>query len=169
MRLIFAIAISLFFISCTHKQTLTEQLKHTFSDHLKQIDSAAVLDSVHILWNAAVTQRLGRTFDDSMYVREFTRIKTQLANAQQKNDRDSIEFYQYEINNIEKGVDSVTKSIPEGDTTKKYGYLIGCAYYIAKNGKTKTDSTILFVEPNSIMRYTEFLDSSLHRTIKSFH
>src|SRR5215467_8209530 len=100
-----------------HKQTLVEQLNKTFSNHLKQIDSSASLDSTHILWNVAVTQRLGRIFDDSIYVHEFNRVKSQLASARQKNNPDSIQFYQYEIDYMEKQIDSVTKAISEGDTS----------------------------------------------------
>ena len=160
----------LFVISCTqHKQSLVEQLNATFSRHLKQIDSTVELDSIHVLWKANVTEKMGRIVDDSIYVREFVRIRGQLAGAQQKNDKDSIEFYQYEINYMEKEIDSITRSIPAGDTTKKYGSLINCAYYIKRNGKTKIDSTLLFIDSTSTFRYTEYLDSAVSRTVRTFN
>jgi hypothetical protein len=153
--------------SCTHHKSLAEQLNDSFADHLKQLDSSAILDSVHILWNAKVTEKLGRIIDDSMYMREYTRIQAQLARALAKTDKDSIEFYRYEINYMEKEIDSVTKSIAKGDTTHRYGYLIGCAYYITKNQKTKIDSTMIFIDSTSTMRYTEYMDSAIKRTVRA--
>ncbi len=167
MRKLFSsIFILLSVASCMHKQTLTEQLHATFSNHLKQIDSAATLDSVHVFFNVPVTQRLVTIIDDSSYVREYTRIKSQLTNARQKNAKDSIEFYQYEISYMEKEIDSVSKSIGQGDTVHSYGLLLGCAYHLKKNNKAKTDSTILFIDSTSVIRYTEYMDSALSRTSK---
>jgi len=158
----------LFVLSCKHKSTLPEQLKITFSNHLRQLDSLATLDSVRIIWNTLVTERLGRIVDDSVYVREYSRLKTQLSNALQKNDRDTINFYRYEINVMEKEIDSITRSIPSGDTTKSYGHLLNCAYIINKSGKTLIDSTLIFVDSTSTLRFTEYLDSSLRRTIANY-
>ena len=156
-------------ISCKHQKNLSEQLDESFANHLGRIDSVAILDSVHILWNTSVTQKLGAIIDDSAYMREFMRVQMQLRNAQQKNDKDSIEFYQYEINYMKGQIDSVTKSISLADTTHKYGYLIGCAYYITKDKKTKIDSTIVFIDSTSTLRYTEFMDSAIRLTIKMFN
>jgi len=156
-------------ISCKHKKNLSEQLNESFANHLRKIDSSVTLDSVHIVRFAAVNQRLGIIIDDSIYRREFMRIQQLLLRAQQNNDRDSIEFYNYEINNLEKGIDSVTKSINTGDTTHNNGYLIACSYYITRNGKKKIDSTIVFIDSTSTMRYTEFLDSSIKGTIKKLN
>jgi hypothetical protein len=155
--------------SCKHKKNLSEQLSESFASHLKKIDSLVTLDSVHILRFAPVNQRLGIIIDDSIYRREFMRIKELLLRAQQNNNADSIEFYQYEINNLEKGIDSVTKSIDLGDTTHNNGYLIDCSYYITRNGKQKIDSTLVFIDSTSTMRYTEFIDSSIKRTIKKLN
>ena len=152
--------------SCMRRKSLSEQLNDSFTNHLKKLDSSAILDSVHILWNVNVTERLSRIIDDSVYIREFTRIQGQLSGALPTNDKDSIAFYRYEINYMEKEIDSVTKSIPKGDTTHRFGYLIGCAYYITKNQKTKMDSTMVFVDSTSTMRYAEFMDSALGRTVR---
>jgi hypothetical protein len=159
----------LLIISCKHKKNLSEQLSESFANHLRKIDSLVTLDSVHIIRFAPVNQRLGIIIDDSIYRREFMRIQARLLNAQQNNDKDSIEFYQYEINNLEKGIDSVTKSIDLGDTTHNNGYLINCFYYITKNGKQKIDSTLVFIDSTSTLRYTEFIDSSIIGTIKKLN
>jgi hypothetical protein len=162
-----AIFAVLLVISCTPRKNLPEQLGESFSSHLKRIDSSAILDSVHIIWNSPMTQRMGRIFDDSVYVREFMRIQAQLARSKQKNERDSVEFYQYEIGVMKKEVDSVTQSIAHSDTTHIFGYLIDCAFYIKKNEKTKIDSTIIFIDSTSTMRFTGFMDSSIRRTLKA--
>jgi hypothetical protein len=85
-----------FVISCKHQKNLSEQLNDSFADHLKNLDSLTTMDSVHLLWNTTVTEKLGRIFDDTAYLREFMRVQAQLLRAQQKNDKDSIEYYQYE-------------------------------------------------------------------------
>jgi hypothetical protein len=121
---------------------------------------------VHILWNTTVTQRLTRVIDDSVYMREFMQVQAQLASARQKTDKDSIAFYLYETNYMKTAIDSVTKAIAEGDTTHRYGYLIGCGYFIRRFDRAKFDSTIVFIDTTSTMRFTEFMDSSLRRTIK---
>ncbi|GGA90255.1 hypothetical protein [Puia dinghuensis] len=157
----------LFLTTCGHRKTLTEQLNTTFSDHLKRLDSSATLDSVHVRWNVPVTQRFGRIFDDTIYVREYTRIKAQLSKAQQKNDKDSIAFYQYEIGYMEKEIDSISRSIGQGDTSRRFGYLIGCAYFISKNDKSKMDSTMIFIDSTNTIRFTDYLDSALRRSVRS--
>jgi hypothetical protein len=153
--------------SCVHHKSLEQQLSESFANHLQQLDSSATLDSVHILWNARVTERLGRIIDDSVYVREYNRIQAQLSDALPKNNKDTIAFYRYEINYMEQEIDSVTKSIAQGDTLHQYGNLINCAYYITMNQKTKVDSTLLFIDSTSTMRYTEYMDSSIGRTIRT--
>lgn len=160
-----AIFALLLIISCKPRKDLSEQLTESFANHLQKIDSLAALDSVQVLRKIPVTQRLSRIIDDSVYIREFVRVEVQLSSALHKNDKDSIAFYRYEINYMEKAIDSVTRSIAKGDTARKYGYLIGCAYYLKKNGKTKVDSTLVFIDTTSRIRYTEFMDSAIKRTV----
>jgi hypothetical protein len=152
-------------VSCSRQKNLSEQLAAAISAHLNRIDQSAKLDSFHILWDVPVTPKLGRVIDDSVYVREYSRIKTQLASALAKHDGDSIDFYQYELNYMKKEIDSITGSIASGDTSKKFGYLIGCSYLIKLNDNEKADSTIIFVDSTYTMRYTEFVDSALKRII----
>jgi hypothetical protein len=158
--------ISMAVASCRHRETLPDQLTHVFSSHLSDIDNLAILDSIHILWNIPVTPRLTRIIDDSVYVREYTRIKAQLGSAQQKQDRDSIEFYQYEIDYMQKEIDSISKGIAREDTTRRFGHLIGCDFYIRKNGRSRHDQTIIFVDTTWTLRFTDFMDSAISRSIR---
>ncbi|HEV3412419.1 MAG TPA: hypothetical protein VG101_08070 [Puia sp.] len=151
---------------CHHPRTLQESLTIIFSDHLRQIDTAAMLDSLHVRWNIPVTEKMGRIFDDSIYVREYSRIKGQLAGALITGDKDSIEFFQYEIRYMEKEIDSIGHAIGESDSSHRYGSLVGCAYYISGNMKKMMDSTIVFIDTTSTLRFTDFMDSALRRTDK---
>jgi predicted phosphohydrolase len=159
----------LFLLSCSHRKTLTEQLTATFTAHLQRIDSLATLDSVQVRWKVPVTERLTRIIDDSVYMREYSRLRAQLTSALRKQDKDTIEFYQYEINYMEQEIDSISKSIEKGDTTRRFGVLIGCGYSIAKNGRSKYDSTLIFIDSASTIRFTEFMDSAIRRTVGSFN
>ncbi|HLI92580.1 MAG TPA: hypothetical protein VKU83_03185 [Puia sp.] len=167
MRLSFIAAVTLLLAAaCTHKRTLTEQLTSTLSSHLRRLDPVAVVDSVHILWTVPVNERFGRVVDDTVYIREYSRLKTELAGAQQRNEKDSIAFLHYEIAVMEKEIDSISKAVAKGDTTDRFGTLIGCAYYLRSADRTRPDSTMLFVDSTNTLRFTEFLDSSLARTIR---
>jgi hypothetical protein len=168
-KLFVAIFLLLLISSCKQRKSLQDQLKESFATHLKKIDSLAALDSVHILWKTTVTQKLGRVIDDSVYMREFVRVQGQLHNAQEKKEKDSVAFFEYEIHYMQKEIDSVTRSISLADSTQQFGLLMNCAYYITRNQKTKTDSTLIFIDSTSTMRYTEFMDSSIKRTLQSMH
>jgi len=158
----------LLFCACHHHKTLPESLSVIFADHLQQIDSAATLDSVHVRWNFPVTEKLGRIIDDTIYVREYSRVKTQLAGALAAGDKDSIEIYEYEIHYMEKEIDSIAKGIVLSDTSHRFGSLVGCSYYIRKNKKILMDSTVLFIDTTSTVRLIDIMDSALRRTVKMF-
>lgn len=166
-KLLFLLALLSVLLSCSHKKTLTEQLTVAFSNHLSRIGPDATLDSVHILWSVPVTEKLGRVIDDTLYVREYNRIRTQLAGARQKNDRDSIAFYNYEIKVMEHEIDSISTAIGQGDTTRHYGSLICAAYSLEKQGHTANDSTLLYLDSAGVLRYTWYMDSSIARTTRS--
>jgi hypothetical protein len=163
--LIPAVALILSF-SCTHKKTLPEQLAAAFSNRLTGLDPKATLDSVHILWSTPINERLGRIVDDSVYVREYNRITWQLAAARQNHLRDSAAFYRYEIHVMEREIDSISKVIPLGDTTHSAGVLIGCAYFLRKNGVVVADSTLLYLDTAQVLRYTWYMDESMARTLQ---
>jgi len=169
MKRLSLITFLFFAVACRHPKTLPEQLKIVFDNHLQRIDEASVIDSIRILWKTAVNDRLGRIIDDSVYVREYSKVKMQLDNAKLKNDHDSIEIYEYEINHIQQVIDSISISIPKGDTLHSAGYLIGCAYYLTKGGIKKYDSTLVFLDTLNNLRFTEYLDTALSRSVKAVH
>jgi hypothetical protein len=164
------IAISAFALllccACQHRRTLPESLTLIFADHLRHIDSAMTLDSIHVQWTVPMTEKLRTIVDDSMYVREYTRIKGQLAGALVMGNKDSIDFYEYEIHYMEQEIDSIGHGIGGSDSIHRYGSLIDCAYYLSGNKKRSHDSTILFVDTTGTVRFTDFMDSSLRRTVK---
>ena len=160
------LALALLLASCQQKKTLKEQLTTAFTNHLSTLQPNATLDSIRVIWNTPATERLGRIIDDSVYVREYNRIKDQLASATSKNDKDSMEFYRYEIAVLERGIDSVSKSIALGDTTRRYGSLLACAYYLTIDGKHLADSTLLFIDSTHVLRYTWVMDSSIAKTAR---
>jgi hypothetical protein len=164
-----AIFVLLFIISCKDHKKLSEQLNDTFANHIKQIDSLVVLDSIHILYNAPLTEMLARIIDDSGYSIQIRNVQAQLLSAKEKNKKDSIEIYQYELDYLGKVFDSVAKSISHGDTTRIFGRMIGVAYFITKNRKTKIDSTVVFIDSVSHMINTPMMDLSLKRNINTLN
>lgn len=152
--------------ACREKAALDVQLASAFGSHLKRLDPAASLDSIRILWQTPVNERLGVVINDTVYVREYNRINAQMASAQIKNDKDSIAFYRYEIRVLQQGIDSISKSIPQTDTTRRFGSLIACEYFLRKDGRTFTDSTLLYLDSASALRYTAYMDSSIARTLR---
>ena len=150
-------------VSCHHK-SLNEQLAVAFSAHLQNFDPDARIDSVRIIWSTPVNERLARIIDDTIYVREYNRIKWQLANVRLTNNRDSVAFYRYEIHVLEHNIDSISKSIGQGDTSRQHGSLLSCAYYLTRHDKVISDSTLLYLDSAQTLRYTWYLDSSIART-----
>jgi hypothetical protein len=159
---------SCFLLSCQQK-SLNEQLTAAFENHLARLDPDASLDSVRIIWNVSVNERLARIIDDTIYVREYHRIRRQLANAEAMNDPDSIAFYHYEIGVLEHGIDSVSESINHGDTTRSHGTLLNCAYFLTKAKRRIRDSTLLYLDSAYALRYTNFMDSSIARAMRASH
>ncbi|HXD79405.1 MAG TPA: hypothetical protein VN616_16425 [Puia sp.] len=153
-------------VSCARRKSLKAQLSVTFANHLGRFDSSARLDSIRVLWTIPVTDKLGRIRDDTIYMREYARLKTQLAGAQQRGEKDSILFLRYEIAVMEKEIDSISRGVGQGDTTHSFGTLMGCAYYVTGFGRSRADSTMLFADTSGTLRFTEFLDSSLVRTLR---
>jgi hypothetical protein len=70
---------------------------------------------------------------------------------------------------MEKEIDSIGNSIGQSDSTHRYGSLVGCSFYISKNMKRRMDSTIVFIDTTSTIRFTDFIDSALRRTVKMLH
>jgi hypothetical protein len=164
-------ALIMFFLiaSCQQPETFSRQLDEKFDTHLKNIDPSATLDSLHILWKINLTQRFGRVIDDTIYIRELSKIQMQLINATQKHYKDSINFYQSEIDYMKSNTDSMAKQIDNGDSSRKYGYMMRCAYYITKNSKKIIDSTIIIIDSASKLQFTEIMDSSISQTIRKLN
>lgn len=149
--------------------TLSDQLKTNLISHLKKIDSVAVLDSIHIVYNVPLNEKLGRIVDDSGYSIEIRNVQAQLAAAKEKNDEKSIEIYQGEINYMNKVSDSVSQSILSADTTRELGRMISVIYVISKNQKTQLDSALFFIDSASNMLYPSLIDWSLQNAIKKLN
>ena len=152
--------------SCSHRKTQTEQLTDILSDHLTRIGPGVTLDSVHILWRVPVTERLGSIINDTVYMREYNRIRAQMAGARLRNDKDSMEFYSDEIAIMKREIDSISKAIGQGDTTHSYGSLMSIDYFLRKAGGTASDSTLVYIDSAGVLRFTDYMDSSLARTTR---
>ena len=164
-----AIIIFTLIASCQQPETLTQQLDEKFDIHLKKIDPSVTLDSLHILWKINLTQRLGKVIDDTIYIRELSNIEMQLIKAIQKQYKDSIKFYQSEIDYMKSNTDSIANQIDNSDSSRKYGYMMRCAYYITKNSKTIIDSTLIIIDSASKLQFTEIMDSSISQTIRKLN
>lgn len=152
---------------CHHSKTLPESLTAIFTDRLHRIDTATALDSLHVQFNIPVTEKLGRIIEDSVYIREYSRIRAQLAGALLMGNKDSIEFYKYEIRYMEQEIDSLGRGIALGDSSRRYGSLVSCAYFLGENHHSLMDSTLIFIDTTNTVRYTEYIDSALQRTVRA--
>ena len=161
----------IFFLSCNHSATLSEQMKLNFANHLKKIDSSAVLDSFRILQIDTIVEKLGRKIEDTIYKLELHRVEAQLANAVRENKKDSISIYQYEINYMMPQIDSVTNSISKGDSKKIYGFIMRCVYQIRKNNLSVKDSNIYFFDNGMNILNLSFTntDSFILKSLKKVH
>jgi len=160
------LAYSLFLACNTKSASLEDQLKTSLVLHLKKIDSLAVLDSVRILYNIPLTEKLGRIIDDSVYALLIRRAQVKLLTAKENNDVKAIEQYQDELNYMNKVFDSVSNSISSGDTTRKYGHVIGVSYSISKNQITKIDSAVFFLDSVSNIINPSLIDFFLEGAFK---
>lgn len=161
---------SILVLSCREKSpTLSDQLKTSLISHLKKIDSVAVLDSIHIVYNVPLNEKLGRILDDSGYLIQIRNVQAQLSAAKEKNDKNGIEIYQGEIDYMNKVSDSVSQAILKADTTREFGRMISVAYTISKNQKTQLDSALFFIDSVSNMLYPSLIDWSLQNAIKKLN
>ncbi len=159
--------VSIFFSYCSLPKTIPDQIKLNFSSHLKNIDSALVLDSFNIVRIDTMVEKLGRVFDDTVYTRELYRVKAQLASAKLMQKNDSIAIYQEEIDYMRPKVDSVTKSIETGDTKTKIGLLIRFYYVLWKKDKTNNGYCFYFLDNNAKVLNSDMIDSIIVRKYNS--
>ena len=167
--MIAAISFVLFFSCKTKPNSLAEQLKTDFSSHLKKIDSTVVLDSFIVIRIDTITRRMERTIDDSIYMREFIRVKTQLNNAINEAKKDSIGFYQEEVNYMLTQVDSLNKEISKADTTNKLGLVATCRIQIGKTNRKQEAILYYFLDRSMTIRNSEMIDSTISGISRSLN
>src|SRR5664279_3565997 len=99
-------------LSCKSKhKSLADRVKDNFLSHVKKMDSTLVLDSFSIIKIDTINRRTERIIDDTLYMMEFNRVRTQLANAKKGGRADSIEFYQGEVNYMQTQFDSLEREM----------------------------------------------------------
>ena len=158
------------FMYCTSKPaSLSSQLETSLLSHIKKIDSTVILDSFSVLRTDKMVEKLGRIIDDTIYKRELSRVQSQLANAVKYQKHDSIEFYQGEVNYMLPQIDSLTKSISQADTTKKFGLLISCWFQISKNNMNRSGLLYYFLDQQMTIRNSDMIDSTISLLSRAMH
>ena len=147
-------------LSCKPKhRTLSDQVKANFITHVIKIDSTLVLDSFQVIRIDTVNRRMERMIDDTLYMMEFHRVETQLANALKGKRTDSIEFYQGEVNYMQTQFDSLKREIAKADTTKKLGLLVASKIQLTKNGRSGEMIVYYFLDWNMKVWNPEMIDT----------
>ncbi len=160
-RLVIVVLLFILIASCTHSISLSDQLRENFTAHLKLIDSALALDSFRYMDMHPMNQQLGRIIDDSIYVRALNRVKEQLGNAQKAGKTDSVAFYQEEVDYMVPNIDSLSKSIAKGDTTRKFGTLVRCFAQIRRNNLTQKMVVVYFFDENMNITNSDMIDDMI--------
>jgi hypothetical protein len=158
MVLIFSVLI----LSCKSKhKDLSDRVKTNFLTHINKIDSTLVLDSFRIIKVDTVNRRTERIIDDTLYLMEYYRVQKQLANAKNGNRKDSIEFYQGEVNYMQTQFDSLKKEIAAADTTKKLGMLAICSVRLKKGDRGEDMIVYYFLDWNMKVWNSEMIDTAI--------
>lgn len=140
---------------------MSEQVQANFITHIKKIDSALILDSFRLVEIDTVNRRMERIIDDTLYMMEFHRVQTQLANAMKGTRADSIEFYQGEVNYMQSQFDSLNREVLKADTTKKLGLLAICKIQLSKDGKSGDMTVYYFLDWNMKVWNPEMIDTAI--------
>ena len=157
-------------ISCKSKPVpLSDQLKANFLTHLQKIDSTLVLDSFRILRIDTANERLFSWGEDTLYKIVLARVRSQMANATINKKTDSMAFYQYELDYMERRSDTLTQAISQSDTIRKYGILAICQVQVSKGELKKTDKVYYFLDLNGTIRNGERIDSSISQISRTMH
>jgi hypothetical protein len=160
--LVFAAISYALLLSCKSKPyNLSNQLQTNFLSHLQKIDSTIVLDSFKVLRIDSIDQRLERTIDDTIYMREFSRVQSQLIDAITGKKEDSIGFYQGEVDYMLTQVDSLNKEISKADTTKKLGTVATCMIKLSRHNGSQRGVFYYFLDKNLKIWNSEMIDSSI--------
>jgi hypothetical protein len=148
--------------SCNSKSAgLPDQLRVNFLLRVNKIDSTVHLDSFRIVRVDSIDQRLERIIDDTIYVREFTYVQAQLANAIKARKIDSVGFYQGEVDYMTMQVDSLTDVISKADTTKKLGIVASCNFQLSKNGSRQQGMAYYFLDKSYKVWDSELIDTAI--------
>jgi hypothetical protein len=164
MKKIVAIAILTYSVisSCNTKTaSLPDQLKVNFLLRVNKIDSTVHLDSFRIVRADTVDQRLERIIDDSIYIREFTYVQGQLANALKEKKIDSIGFYKGEVDYMTPQVESLTNVISKADTTKKLGIVAVCSFQLSKKAASQQGMAYYFMDRSYKVWDSELIDTAI--------
>jgi hypothetical protein len=164
MKKISAIGLTyILFLSCQTKPApLSDQLKGYLQSHLAKIDSTVVVDSFRILGLDSIDQRMERIIDDSLYMREFYQVQGQFIEANIKQGRkDSIDFYQGELEYMITQADSLKKVISKADTTKKLGLLAICKADLSKQNRSQQLILYYFLDWGGGVWNPEMIDTAL--------
>ena len=103
-----------------------------------------------------LTEKFGRVIDDTIYTREHDQIRTLYQNAI---DKDSLEFYKYELDYMATEIDSITRSIPTADTKKKYGLAVKVFFKITKRSKSSNSYAYYFLDKSGNVLDPDLIDS----------
>lgn len=161
-RIVLAICMYTFFSSCqTKTASLPDQLKVNFLLRVNKIDSTVHLDSFRIVRADTVDQRLERIIDDSIYIREFTYVQAQLANALKEKKVDSIGFYKGEVDYMTPQVESLTNVISKADTTRKLGIVAVCSFQLSKKGSSQQGMAYYFMDRSYKVWDSELIDTAI--------
>lgn len=156
--------------SCESKlPSLSDQLKTIFQSHLKKYDSTVVLDSFKVIRIDSIDQRHQRIIDDSIYMREFTRVQGQLINSIMEKKIDSIGVYQDEVNYMGTQLDSMNKEISKADTLIKIGLLAFCKIQLSKNNRSQEMMLRYLMDLNLNIWNTPMIDSSIARMVRKLN
>ena len=164
MKKLFTIAfiLSFIFLYCNSKpRSLSDQLKSNLLVHLNRVDSTVVLDTFYIEHVDTMVEKLGKMIDDTLYKMSLHRVEDQLANAIKEKKRDSIEFYQGELNYMLPQSDSLTKAISTADTTKKFGLLVVCRVQISRDKENRNTRLYYYLDQHMVIRNSERVDTAV--------
>lgn len=146
---------------------LSTQLKSDLSSRLLRIDSSARIDSFKVISIDTIVPRLGKIIDDTMYIRQLNSVQEQLAHAKTRLRKDSIAYFQGEVDYMTGQIDTLTASIKTADTTTKWGIMAGCYYGIQKNNKRAQGSIYYFIRHSGNILNAEMLDSFIVRSYRN--
>ena len=156
--------------SCESKSSsLSDQLKTIFLSRLKRNDSTVVLDSFRVIRIDSIDRKHQLIIDDTIYMREFARVQGQLINSIIEKKKDSIGFYQDEVNYMGTQLDSMNKEISKADTTIKLGLLANCKIQLSKH-KRSTERVIRYLlDMNMNIWNSSMIDSSIASMVRKLN